>query len=101
KLLSVIASASFERGLNVDQTQEQLDAALKKISHFVHEAHEQNEEWVRAMVDIPNEKMVDVASDKSVEVFMLENERGSPYYSDALVMALADAGDAVTAPSEV
>ncbi|GKE62755.1 hypothetical protein Tco_1513122 [Tanacetum coccineum] len=39
KLLSVAASASFERGLNVDQTQEQLDTALKKISHFVPRAH--------------------------------------------------------------
>ncbi|GJU39729.1 hypothetical protein Tco_1192686, partial [Tanacetum coccineum] len=36
ELLSLAASAGFERGLHMDRTQEQLDAAIKKISHFVH-----------------------------------------------------------------
>ncbi|GKA23073.1 hypothetical protein Tco_0709035 [Tanacetum coccineum] len=35
ELLSLAASASFKRGLKMDQTSEQLDAALKKISHYV------------------------------------------------------------------
>ncbi|GJW83958.1 hypothetical protein Tco_0157103 [Tanacetum coccineum] len=35
ELLSLAASAGFERGLNMDQTQEQLAAALKKIPHSV------------------------------------------------------------------
>ncbi|GKA54770.1 hypothetical protein Tco_0753719 [Tanacetum coccineum] len=83
KLLSVAASASFETWIECG-------------SDF---RNKQNEEWVRAMVDIPNEEMVDAASDKSVEDFV-QNERGSPYYSNALVVALADTGDAVAAPSE-
>ncbi|GJZ75297.1 putative reverse transcriptase domain-containing protein [Tanacetum coccineum] len=35
ELLSLVASAGFERGLNIHRTQEELDALLKKISHFV------------------------------------------------------------------
>ncbi|GKE34622.1 hypothetical protein Tco_1453944, partial [Tanacetum coccineum] len=38
ELLSLAASAGFEHALNMDQTQEQLDAALKKISYFVSRA---------------------------------------------------------------
>ncbi|GJS37796.1 hypothetical protein Tco_0536178 [Tanacetum coccineum] len=39
ELLSLAASAGFERGLHMDRTKEQLDAAIKKISYFVHGAH--------------------------------------------------------------
>ncbi|GJX66729.1 hypothetical protein Tco_0301072 [Tanacetum coccineum] len=35
ELLSLAASAGFEHRLKMDQTSEQLDAALKKISHYV------------------------------------------------------------------
>nr|GEW66111.1 hypothetical protein [Tanacetum cinerariifolium] len=35
ELLSIIVSSCFEHGLNMDQTQDQLVAALKKILHFV------------------------------------------------------------------
>nr|GEY55084.1 hypothetical protein [Tanacetum cinerariifolium] len=35
ELLSLVVSDGFERVLNMDQTQEQLAAVLKKISHFV------------------------------------------------------------------
>ncbi|GJR80548.1 hypothetical protein Tco_0151333 [Tanacetum coccineum] len=35
ELLSLTANAGFERGLHMDRTQEQFDAALKKISCFV------------------------------------------------------------------
>ncbi|GKE07053.1 hypothetical protein Tco_1399071 [Tanacetum coccineum] len=35
ELLSLAASAGFERGLSMDQTQDRLAMALKKISHFV------------------------------------------------------------------
>ncbi|GJX58062.1 hypothetical protein Tco_0289452, partial [Tanacetum coccineum] len=35
ELLSLAASAGFERGLSMDQTQDRMTMALKKISHFV------------------------------------------------------------------
>ncbi|GJT92577.1 hypothetical protein Tco_1081422 [Tanacetum coccineum] len=136
ELLSLAASAGFERGLSMDQTQDRLAMALKKISHFVPGAQvvtystqplsviidlepnrlaravvvpapraasvspslskeltvtptpsslelfskdapplstatsDQNEDWLSVMVDTADEEMVDVASDKSVEIFV-------------------------------
>ncbi|GJZ30215.1 hypothetical protein Tco_0575262 [Tanacetum coccineum] len=77
-----LASDEFSR------VQEQLVADLNKISHFVPGAHDRlvkatplvattdypflnkNEEWLSAMVDTTDEEMVDIASDKMVEVFV-------------------------------
>ncbi|GJX32947.1 hypothetical protein Tco_0242802, partial [Tanacetum coccineum] len=73
ELLSLAASAGFERGLHMDRTQEQLDAAIKKISHFVHGAQaflEQNEEWVRAMVDTPDTEMMDGVAGEPTKVIV-------------------------------
>ncbi|GJY99941.1 hypothetical protein Tco_0517371 [Tanacetum coccineum] len=88
ELLSLAASTGFERGLNMNRTQDQLVADLNKISHFVPGAHDRlvkatplvattdypflnkNEEWLSAMVDKTDEEMVDVASDKLVEVLV-------------------------------
>ncbi|GJW68850.1 hypothetical protein Tco_0123274 [Tanacetum coccineum] len=92
ELLSLTVSASFECGFKMDQTSEQLDVALKNISHFVPDAQKivdhadhplsvllelepgklapflvENEDWVRTMVDTPDVDMVDAASTKSTE----------------------------------
>ncbi|GJY35291.1 hypothetical protein Tco_0420669, partial [Tanacetum coccineum] len=84
KLLSLAASAGFEGGLGMHQTQEGFDAVLNKIYQFVPDAQsrlaevsplfpsnivpssfaavlERNEEWVNAMVDGPDNEMTDGA----------------------------------------
>nr|GEX89290.1 hypothetical protein [Tanacetum cinerariifolium] len=103
ELVSLAANAGLERGLHMDRSEEQLDVALKKISHFMFGAQgrlleatllvatanypflsqitdrfahplspsqNQNEEWVNAMVDTPNEDMSDATTDKAMEVIV-------------------------------
>ncbi|GJW39850.1 hypothetical protein Tco_0065695 [Tanacetum coccineum] len=69
EIFSLATSVGFERRLNIDRTQEQLAATLKKISHFM----------PRAQAD---EDMFDAASGKPVEVLMwgvvLRGARGMP-----------------------
>nr|GFC31787.1 hypothetical protein [Tanacetum cinerariifolium] len=95
ELLSLAASAGFERGLSMHQTKDEFDALLKKMAHFVHVhrtmkpaseslelsanvvpapsaiASEQNKKWVNAMVDGPDVEMTDgAAHSKSSGVFV-------------------------------
>nr|GEW82021.1 hypothetical protein [Tanacetum cinerariifolium] len=68
-------SPSLERESNVTLVSSSLEFPSNVITSSTdvvveQPSLEQNEEWVRAMVDIPNVEMVDAISDKMVEVFV-------------------------------
>ncbi|GKB04780.1 hypothetical protein Tco_0832975 [Tanacetum coccineum] len=101
-------SPPFLKELTITSTPSSVELFLKDAPPSSTIASEQNEVWLSVMVDTSNEEMVDAASDKPVEVFVQgvahrvcedvnQKQCGSPYSSDVLVTALADAGDAVVA----
>ncbi|GKB35745.1 hypothetical protein Tco_0880687 [Tanacetum coccineum] len=68
ELLSLAASAGFERGLSMHRTKDEFAAVLKKMANFM---SEQNMEWVNAMVDGSDVEMTDsVVPSKSRGVFV-------------------------------
>nr|GEY29188.1 hypothetical protein [Tanacetum cinerariifolium] len=111
ELISLDDSVGFERGLSTDQTPEEFALDLKKISRFVPEqpSTEQNEEWVRVMVDIPDTEMANGAvnelelvssgpNDVMVTLSAGEKENVSPPLSSEPVTASTDAEKIDAAP---
>ncbi|GJZ82278.1 hypothetical protein Tco_0647451 [Tanacetum coccineum] len=114
KLLSLAASAGFERGLSMHQTKDEFVVVLKKMANFmpgINCGHcfpkslefstnvapapfavtlEQNEEWVDAMVDGPDAKMTDGPAPSKSE----GSERVSSGLTDVVVaLSAGEKGD--------